>query len=56
MSTVIHPIPPFLQQDSNILILGSFPSIKSRETEFYYGNPQNRFWKLLANLYKLGNR
>ena len=52
MSTIIHPIPPFLQQDSNILILGSFPSVKSRETGFYYGNPQNRFWKLLAYLYR----
>ena len=52
MNTIIHPIPPFLQKDSSILILGSFPSIKSRETGFYYGNPQNRFWKLLAHLYE----
>lgn len=39
---------PFINAESRILILGSFPSVKSRETGFYYGNPQNRFWKTLA--------
>ena len=45
---IVHPIPPFYNSDSEILILGSFPSIKSRETGFFYGHPQNRFWKVLA--------
>lgn len=39
---------PFINSDSKLLILGSFPSIKSREEGFYYGNKQNRFWKILA--------
>lgn len=38
-----HPIPPLFDSDSQILILGSFPSVKSRETMFFYGHPQNRF-------------
>ena len=46
-----HTIPPFCDQSSQILILGSFPSVKSRETGFYYGHPQNRFWKVLANVF-----
>ncbi len=37
--------------DSELLILGSFPSVKSRENFFYYGNPRNRFWKILANAF-----
>ncbi len=41
----------FINEDSQILILGSFPSVKSRENHFYYGNPQNRFWKVLANAF-----
>ena len=45
---IVHPIPPFHNSDSEILILGSFPSVKSRETGFFYGHPQNRFWKVLA--------
>ena len=44
----VHPIPPFYGADSKILILGSFPSVKSRESGFFYGHPQNRFWKTLA--------
>ena len=48
---IIHPIPPFYDKDSEILILGSFPSVKSREQMFFYGHPQNRFWKVLAALY-----
>ena len=47
---IVHPIPPFYNSDSEILILGSFPSVKSRETGFFYGHPQNRFWKVLAAL------
>lgn len=47
---LVHPIPPFYNSDSEILILGSFPSVKSRETGFFYGHPQNRFWKVLAAL------
>ena len=45
---VIHPIPPVYDKRSTILILGSFPSVKSREASFFYGHPQNRFWKVLA--------
>ena len=48
---LVHPIPPFYNNDSEILILGSFPSVKSRETGFFYGHPQNRFWKVLAALF-----
>ena len=48
---VVHPIPPLYDTQSTILILGSFPSVKSRESMFFYGHPQNRFWKVLANLF-----
>ena len=47
---LIHPLEPFIQRNSRILILGSFPSVLSRASGFYYGNPQNRFWRLLARL------
>lgn len=47
---LLHTIPPVFNQNSKILILGSFPSVKSREAEFFYGHKQNRFWKVLANL------
>ena len=43
-----HPFPPLYDHDSRILILGSFPSVKSREQMFFYGHPQNRFWKVTA--------
>lgn len=46
-----HEFGAFFDNDSEILILGSFPSVKSREQQFYYGHPQNRFWKLLAALF-----
>ena len=46
-----HSIPPFFGSDSQILILGSFPSVKSRESGFYYGHPQNRFWKVMGALF-----
>ena len=45
-----HTIEPIYDKDSKILILGSFPSVKSREANFFYGHPQNRFWKVLANV------
>ena len=43
-----HPFPPVYDERSKILILGSFPSVKSREQAFFYGHPQNRFWRVLA--------
>lgn len=46
-----HTIDPFICSDSSVLILGSFPSVKSRQTGFYYGHPQNRFWKVVSSLY-----
>ena len=48
---IIHPIEPVFNNESKILILGSFPSIKSREAMFFYGHPQNRFWKVMASLF-----
>ena len=45
---VRHEFEPVYDKNSEILILGSFPSVKSREQGFYYGHPQNRFWKVLA--------
>lgn len=50
MEHIIHPIPPLYDEQSRILILGSFPSVKSREAQFFYGHPQNRFWKVLASV------
>lgn len=47
-----HTIRPFFNKDSKILILGSFPSVKSRETGFYYGHPQNRFWRILSAVFE----
>ena len=47
-----HTFPPLWTPESKILILGSFPSVKSREQGFFYGHPQNRFWKLMAHLLK----
>lgn len=46
-----HTIDPFYNKHSKVLILGSFPSVKSREANFYYAHPQNRFWKVLASIY-----
>lgn len=46
--TVLHNIPPVYNRESRILILGSFPSVKSREGEFFYHHPQNRFWQVLS--------
>ena len=47
-----HPIPPTYDKDSRILILGSFPSPKSRESGYFYGHPQNRFWKVVSTLFQ----
>ena len=43
-----HPFPPLYDKNSKVLILGSFPSVKSREEMFFYGHPQNRFWRVIA--------
>lgn len=50
MNQVTHEFEPVFSQDSKVLILGTFPSVKSRENQFYYGHPQNRFWKVIARL------
>ncbi len=52
MERVVHEIPPIYDENSQILILGSFPSVKSRESQFFYGHPQNRFWKVLAEIFR----
>ncbi len=43
-----HPFPPLYDKNSKVLILGSFPSVKSREKMFFYGHPQNRFWRVVS--------
>ncbi len=50
--TAKHTISPIYDAESEILILGSFPSVKSRESNFFYAHKQNRFWKVLANVLK----
>lgn len=52
MNRIEHPIAPVYNRESRILILGSFPSVKSRENRFFYGHPQNRFWKVLALIFE----
>ena len=47
-----HLLGPVYDKNSRVLILGTFPSVKSREYGFYYGNPQNRFWKVLAAVFE----
>ena len=49
---ILHPIPPTWNGESEILILGSFPSVKSREMAYFYGHPQNRFWKVMSVLFE----
>ncbi len=51
MSTA-HPFPPVVDAECRILVLGSFPSVKSREEGFFYGHPRNRFWPLMAALFQ----
>lgn len=48
---ILHPFPPTWNRESEILILGSFPSVKSREMAYFYGHPQNRFWKVMSVLF-----
>lgn len=51
MTRIQHPFDPLYNENSRVLILGSFPSVKSREQQFFYGHPQNRFWKVIAALF-----
>lgn len=46
-----HTFEPVFDCNSKILILGTFPSVKSRENKFYYGHPQNRFWQVISNVF-----
>ena len=48
---ITHPFEPLFNAEARVLILGSLPSVKSREQNFFYGHPQNRFWKLMAVLF-----
>lgn len=49
--TIVHPLEPVFDKNSKILILGSFPSVKTRAYGFFYGNPNNRFWPLMEQLF-----
>ncbi|MBQ8163476.1 MAG: DNA-deoxyinosine glycosylase [Clostridia bacterium] len=49
---IYHQIPPVYDKDSKILILGSFPSVKSRENMFFYGHGQNRFWQVTSTVFE----
>jgi len=53
MERIEHPIQPLYNKDSKILVLGSFPSVKSREGQFFYHHPQNRFWKVISEVYQV---
>ena len=48
---IVHPFKPIINEESEILVLGSFPSVVSRSNNFYYGNKKNRFWRLLDLIY-----
>ena len=48
---IFHPIPPLYNESSKILVLGSFPSVKSREQGFFYGHAQNRFWRVISEIF-----
>lgn len=52
-SRVYHEFQPFYDNNSKVLILGSIPSVKSREIGFYYGHPKNRFWKVLSLVFEI---
>lgn len=58
MCKKLHPFKPIVFKSTQILILGSFPSIKSFENNFYYAHPQNQFWKILSAIssYPINNR
>lgn len=47
---LVHPVKPIYNENSEILILGTFPSVKSREACFFYSHPQNRFWPVMARI------
>ena len=49
---VVHPLPPVWNEHSRVLVLGSFPSVRSREEGFYYAHAQNRFWPMLARVFE----
>ena len=51
MAMLIHPLPPVFDSGSENLVLGSFPSVRSREIGFYYGNERNRFWAVLSRIF-----
>ena len=51
MKYLQHPFGPLFNENSRVLILGSFPSVKSREQNFFYGHPQNRFWRVIAAVF-----
>lgn len=48
MEIVVHPLKPIVAPDARVLLLGTMPSPKSREIGFYYGHPQNRFWRVMT--------
>ena len=50
---VTHKLEPIYDENSKVLILGTIPSIKSREIGFYYSHPQNRFWKVLSLIFEV---
>ncbi len=50
---VIHPLDPIYNESSEVLLLGSMPSITSREKAFYYAHPQNRFWQVIENIFNV---
>ena len=50
---IVHPLKPIINEDSEILFLGSFPSVKSREMNFYYMHKNNRFWNVLSVVYNI---
>ena len=52
-NTIVHPLEPLYDKNWRILILGSFPSVKTREVGFFYGHKQNRFWKVLSKLFEI---
>ncbi len=47
---IVHPVEALYSENSEVLILGTFPSVKSREMRFFYSHPQNRFWRVMARL------
>ena len=49
---IVHPFGPLYDEKSKVLVLGSLPSVKSREQQFFYGHPQNRYWPLLADIFE----